>query len=199
ANWAVFVTVCLSAALLVLGPLMSGVAGKAFLVGLGSCGIVSGALGAMWLFRIREGKLLERWMTARASAETARLNYFDKVTGEQDVDKDATVPLPLLQLEYFRRYQLEIERNYYRNRGRDHGAAASKMLTLSSVSVALGSLATGLGGFLGAAVSPRWVSIAGIGTIASALSTFASAREAVGQDRRNEERYGRTLEALDSL
>src|SRR5262249_35210512 len=94
---------------------------------------------------------------------------------------------------------LEIERNYYRNRGRDHGAAASKMLTLSSVSVALGSLATGLGGFLGAAVSPRWVSIAGIGTIASALSTFASAREAVGQDRRNEERYGRTLEALDSL
>jgi len=199
ANWAVFATVCLSAALLVVGPVTSGAAGKSLLVGLGSCGIVSGSLGAMWLFRIREGRLLEKWMTARAGAETARLSYFDKVTGLQDVDNDSLIPLPLLQLEYFRRYQLDVERNYYKNRGRDHAAAASKMLTVSSISVALGSVATGLAGFLGGALDSRWVSIAGVGTIASALSALASGDEAVGQDRRNEERYGRTQEALDSL
>src|SRR6266436_2572142 len=38
ANWAVFVTVCLSAALLVVGPLASGAAGKPLLVGMGACG-----------------------------------------------------------------------------------------------------------------------------------------------------------------
>jgi hypothetical protein len=199
ANWAVFVTVCLSAALLIAGPLTSGAVSKSVLVGLGSCGIVSGALGAMWLFRIREGKLLEKWMTARAGAETARLSYFEKVTGVRDVDEGSAIPLPLLQLEYFRRYQLDIERAYYRNRGREHGIAAAKMLTISAFSVALGSLATGLAGFLGGAISSGWVSIAGLGTIATALSAFASGKEAVGQDRRNEERYGRTLEALESL
>lgn len=199
ANWAVFVTVCLSAALLIIGPLTSGTAGKSLLVGLGSCGIVAGSLGAMWLFRIREGKWLEKWMTARAGAEAARLSYFEKVTGATDVDKDPLIPLPLLQLEYFRRYQLDIERNYYRNRGRDHAAAAGRMLRVSSVSVALGSLATALGGFLGGAVDSRWVSVAGAGAIASALSALASGKEAIGQDRQNEERYGRTLEALESL
>lgn len=199
ANWAVFVTVCLSAALLITGPLTSGGVGKSLLVVLGSCGIGSGALGAMWLFRIREGKLLETWMAARAGAETARLSYFDLVTSAQDAGEVSVIPLPLLQLEYFRRYQLDIERAFYKNRRRDHRSAADKMLTVSAFAVALGSLATGLGGLLGAAANPRWVSIAGLGAIAAALSAFASAKEALGQDRRNEERYGRALDALDSL
>jgi hypothetical protein len=199
ANWAVFFTVCLSAILLVVAPLITGSIGKSVLVGLGSCGIIAGSLGAMLLFRIREGRLLEKWMTARAGAETARLNYFEKITSAQNLDTESPVPLPLLQLEYFRRYQLDLERNYYRNRGHDHAIAANKILTASSFAVALGSLATGLGGFLGGAIDSRWVSLAGIGAIASALSALASAEEAVGQDRRNEERYGRTLEALASL
>lgn len=193
ANWAVFVTVCLSAALLITGPLTSEGVGKGLLIVFGLCGIISGALGAIWLFKIREGRLLETWMTARAGAETARLSYFDLVTNVPDAGEISVIPLPLLQLEYFRRYQLDIERAFYRNRGRDHRFAADKMLTVSAFAVGLGSLATGLGGLLGGAANPRWVSIAGLGAIASALSAFASAEEAPGQDRRNDERYGRTL------
>ena len=199
ANWAVFVTVCLSAALLIVGPSKFGEVGKSLLVGLGLCGMVTGALGAMWLFKVREGKLLEKWMTARAGAETARLSYFERVTNVQDADEGSAIPLPILQVEYFRRYQLDIERAFYKNRGRDHRLAAGRMLTVGAYAVALGSLATGLAGLLGGAVSSRWVSIAGLGAIASALSAFASAKEALGQDRRNEERYGRTLDALEGL
>ena len=71
ANWAVFLTTCFSAVLLIVPPLVPD--SKWLLVTLGCCGILSGALGAMWLFEIRQGNLLEAWMTGRARAEAERL------------------------------------------------------------------------------------------------------------------------------
>ncbi len=153
----------------------------------------------MWLFKVGAGNLLENWMTARAEAETRRLEYFHLVTTSKDDGSDNSHPLPLLQLEYFRRYQLDVQRAYYRRRGAYHKQAADKMLTLSALAVGLASLATGMGGLLGAAWGPQWVAVAGLGVIATALSAFASAKEAASQDRRNMERYGRTVKALDSL
>jgi hypothetical protein len=138
-------------------------------------------------------------MGARAAAETRRIRYFDLVTGLTGDAQKGSIPLPLLQLEYFRRYQLDVQMAYYRGRGVDHERTADKLLTLSALAVGLGSFATGIAALLGSAVSPHWVSIAGLGAIAAALSAFASSREAVGQNRRNMERYRRTLEALESL
>lgn len=91
-------------------------------------------------------------MTARAAAETARLSYFEKVLSVWVDYQTSSIPLPLLQLEYFRRYQLDVERSFYRNRGTDHRKAAAKLLNLSSFAVALGSVARGLAGFLGGAL-----------------------------------------------
>ncbi|HWP56385.1 MAG TPA: SLATT domain-containing protein [Candidatus Acidoferrales bacterium] len=201
ANAAVFLTASLSALLLITAPMAIGTAGLGnwLTIFLGSCGIVSGALGSMWLFKLREGKLLERWMTARAGAETRRLKYFELVTSSPAAGPEGSIPLPLLQLEYFRRYQLEVQRVFYRRRGAEHERAADKMLTLSAVSVALASFATGIGGLLGGALHPQWVSLAGFGAIATAIASFASAKEAIGQDRRNMERYRRALEALENL
>ncbi len=51
-------------------------------------------------------------MTARAAAETARLSYFEKVLSVWVDYQTSSIRLPLLQLEYFRRYQLDVERSF---------------------------------------------------------------------------------------
>jgi hypothetical protein len=75
ANLAVFLTSCLSAATLVVGAFVHD--SNWLLITLGSCGVFSGALGATWLFEIRQGNLLEAWLTERARAEAERLKYFE--------------------------------------------------------------------------------------------------------------------------
>jgi hypothetical protein len=197
ANCAVFLTTCLSAALLIVPSLVHDA--KWLLLPLGCCGILSGALGAMWLFEIRHGNLLEAWMRGRAGAEAERLKYFDLATESVENSESAGIPLPLLQLEYFRRYQLDVQRAYYRKRRQDHKQAADKYLTLGAYAVGLGALATGFGGILAGALDSKWVCLAGLATAASALSAFTSTNEALGQDRRNEELYGIMNDALADL
>ncbi len=197
ANWAVFVTTCLSAALLMMLALFPNA--KWLLVTLGCCGIVSGALGAMWLFEIRQGNLLEAWMTGRARAEAERLKYFQLATQNGENSDGESIPLSLLQLEYFRRYQLDVQRIYYASKSKEHKQAADKLLTLGAYAVGLGALGTGFGGILGGSLNSKWVCLAGLATVASALSAFASTYEALGQDRRNEQLYGKTNDALADL
>lgn len=201
ANWAVFLTAFFSALLLMTVPLATLLAGivNQLQILLVSCGFLSGMLGSVWLFKIREGRQLERWMTARAAAEIQRIKYFKLATTLKDDGKDSSIPLPLLQLEYFRRYQLDVQRAYYRRRGADHERATDSLLTLGAFAAAGAPVATGIGGLLRGGLGPEWVSIAGLAVIATALSQFASAKEAVSQDRRNMDRYRITLEALESL
>lgn len=199
ANCAVLATACLSALIVIAGPLATNW-GKGLLIALGVIGILAGALGSMWLFKVKEGRLLENWMTARAAGETLRLRYFELITNAQDAPGSASaMPLALLQTEYFRRYQLDVQRNFYRTRRADHRRAAAKWLNMGAYAVALGSVAGGLAGLLGGAVDTRWVAIAGLGVVATALSSFAAASEALGQDRRNQESYGHALDAIEGL
>lgn len=198
ANQAVLATVCISAVLMVVGILAQKDQGKLLLAVLGSCAIISGALGSMWLFMVREGKLLEGWLTARAAAEETRLAYFAAVTNAENGGEASDIPLPLLQLEYFRRYQLDVQTAFFRRRGKDHRRAASKVLTLSAFAILLGAMATGLAGFLGL-VNPKFAALAALGGIAGGLSAFAAAKEALSQSRSNAERYAKTLDALEAL
>ena len=52
---------------------------------------------------------------------------------------------------------------------------------------------------LGAAVDSSFAAIGALGAAFTGLSSFASMREAVNQDRRNAERYGRTYRVLEDL
>lgn len=194
ARTAVFLAGTATAVLLAAGGLSNlfpGVTLKAILVIAGAATILAGALAAMWIRRIKEGHLLERWMTERAKAETRRLDYFERIAGE-------TCDEPLLQLEYFRRYQLDVQRTYYRRRGDDHRRAADRALDRSSLGMAVGAAASGLAGVL-AVVHLGWTALAGLGLVGQAWASRIANAEATEQNQRNAERYGRTGEVLDRL
>lgn len=157
-------------------------------------GVVSGGLAGMWIRQIRDGRLLEAWMTRRAEAETERLRYFELVTAA-----DPPVDEPLLKLEYFRRYQLDAQRAYYGARARQHRADADRALSRGSAGMAVGGIGSGVAGILAAAFSPVWTALAGIGLAGQAFGSAAEHDEATVQSRRNAERFGRTKEALDHL
>lgn len=196
ANRAVLVTACFGALLLVpaaVAGAIGAVAVKVWLIAFGVASAVSGSLGSAWLFELRQSKLLERWMQSRARAETARIEYFDCVT-----QPEAGAYETLLKLEYFRRYQLDVQYNYYFGRSKQHRVAAETTLRYGMLALLLATLASSLGAFLGAwhlALS----ALAALGVIGSALGAYARSLEAVNQDDRNAERYERTGESLSSL
>jgi hypothetical protein len=142
---------------------------------------------------IRNGDLFERWKARRAEAELARLRYFEIVTRERELSE------PLLQLEYFRRYQLDVQRAYYRKRGRDHEREAGRALRLGSVAMAAGGIATGVAGALAVSLGPAWGSLAILALVAQAVGVRAGSQEATAQYRRNAERHHRTRTVLLEL
>jgi hypothetical protein len=166
----------------------------------GAFGILSalcGSLAAMWLFLVRQGKLFEKWMTARAEAESARLSYFTALADPGDAPPDPA--LNLLKLEYFCRYQYDVQTNYYQERGRRHEEAAGRNVAIGSVAVLVSAAAAGTSGTIGALGAGVATAFGALGVVGAALSSYATARETVSQDERNAERYGRTQTALENL
>ena len=198
ANAAVLATGVLDAFIMVAGILEEAVDEELWplLLVLGLCALVSGALASMWLFRVREGNLVEAWMSGRAHAESARLEYFATLVRLENGPSEP--PLGLLKLEYFRRYQLDVQIAYYDRRGRRHRQSADWTLTIGGFAAALAAVASGSAGIV-ASIEATWAALAALGVIGTALAAFAATREAVNQDRRNAERYGRTLSALEIL
>ena len=191
ARWAVFVAACFTGSLLAVGSLGAALVAEQAVITrvLAIAGLVSGVVAGVWLNQIGSGKLLEQWMTKRAEAESQRLRYFSRVT-EPKGDPDTH----LLQLEYFRRFQLDVQRTYYRARGRDHKAAADRAMTTGSWSMGGVALANGL-----VLQGVEWAGIAAFGVAAQAFSSLVANREAANQDTRNSERYERTWQTLQNL
>jgi hypothetical protein len=64
------------------------------------------------------------WMRSRAESEHARIKLFKRVLEEtEEKPEEGELPLLPLQLEYFRRYQLDVQRYYYAKRGAQHARA----------------------------------------------------------------------------
>jgi hypothetical protein len=87
---------------------------------------------------------------------------------------------------------------FYDRRGRQHRRSADRTLALGGFAAALAAVASGSAG-IAASIEAPWAALAAFGVIGTALAAFAATREAVNQDRRNAERYGRTLAALEIL
>jgi hypothetical protein len=135
-------------------------------------------------------------MTARARAETKRLSYFSYIAHASAEPLDRQ--LELLKLEYFRRYQLDLQLAYYKSRRSGHRNSAERTLDLSAGAVMVAAIASGAAGVLGA-LSSEWAALGSLAVFGAALQAFAAARESLHQDRRNAERYEHSAQALQGL
>ena len=198
ANRAVLATATVSALLMAAALLADRLGGltQTILIVLALIGVASGGFASMSLFRVKEGRLLEDWMTARARAETKQLSYFSYIVNSSLQPLD--LQLELLKLEYFRRYQLDLQLAYYKTRRLGHRNSAEWTLSISAGSVLVAAIASGAAGVLGALRS-EWAALGSLAVFGAALQAFAASRESINQDRRNAERYDNTAQALQGL
>jgi hypothetical protein len=169
----------------------------AYTTGAAIAGFALAAVAGVCLTMIRGGKLLEAWMRHRSEAEMLRIRYFKLVTSAA-AREDMPTPLSLMILEYFRRYQVEIQVAYYRVKGQRHSSAARTALVVSAVAMGAVTLANASAGVL-VAVDEKWAALAALALIAQALATSGSNSEALNQDARNAERYDRIYHSLADL
>lgn len=186
ANQAVFCTATFGALLLIAGGLQGplGKTGSGVVIGIGILGIIAGGLAAMWLALVRGGSFAGRWAQERAKAEAKRLAYFKAFMDEAPAE-----PLQqLLAFEYTRRFLLDNQIDYFRDRGGQHEKAAGIALKKSTYAMFAASTATIGAGAL-SMLSPQLAVIAGLGVIASAYAALVVSQSSVNQDRRNADRY----------
>lgn len=156
-------------------------------------------------------------MQRRATAETTRIGLFDRVLAAKEDSREGELPLLPLQLEYFRRYQLDVQRAYYRERGRQHGKAARRawllrLLALGLVILALFPIVWSLQGKdwlpssiaellseLPASTEAAQRLFLGFGLVAAGLQGLLAALALMSLDERNAARYLATSDNLETL
>src|ERR1044072_7766153 len=168
---------------------------KAVMIGLGLLSFISGFVASYYLNVIRQGRLLESRRSRRARAEPARLDYFVPVPQHPDISNVSPL-MNLIKLEYFRRFQLDVQNCYYLNSSKKNTKLWRKDLKLSSIAIAGAGIIAAFAGFSAGFISAKFAAVATLGTFFTAINTFASTREDVYHHQRNAERYARTKDAL---
>lgn len=157
------------------------------------------------------------WMRERATAEHLRISLFNRIIAAREQNEGDELPYIELKLEYFRRFQLDVQRKYYRERGQQHRRAvrrASILRWLGSIMILLAGLPVVLRLFLPEsqpmmfeAELPQWARdgdlqqrfFIAMSTTGAALQGFLVASNLINQDERNAARYGSTSENLEAL
>lgn len=161
----------------------------------------AGVVALKYLLKSR--KPFEEWQKARTEAETARIELFETVCGLTDRDwheevEEGDYPLLPLQLEYFIRYQLQVQLIYYDERGKQHLAAANRYVSFGAVVTFVAALAAGLGGLaLELVDTVSFASMAAM--VAPILLSAQTSLSRLNQDERNAARYAITHAHLDKL
>ena len=201
ANRMVLITAIFSALILTVGVISSLIPDgleKILLIGFSAGSVITGALASKDLFTIRQGRLLENWMTKRAAAESKRLQFFNEVAAAGNPDTGTEIPVELLKLEYFRRFQLDVQLAFFTKRSADHRKEARKTLSYSGATIAGAAIVTGLAGVL-TMLNAHFAAIASLGAVFTALSSYATLREQIYQSQRLSERYASTADLLQDL
>ena len=192
----------IGAVILYLASVDSGEPGlprTGLLIAQGIC--LAGAIAVK--YKLSHSALYAQWQQQRTRAETSRIELFETTCGLAEHPLPPSVaenelPLLPLQLEYFLRYQLQVQLNYYHKRGRQHAEAARRFVNigagitfLTAVAASLAGLSTELG---------DWVSSAAIvGLVAPILLAAQSSLSRLNQDERNAARYAITHDHLLNL
>ena len=175
----------------------------ALIVAQGGAIIVS-LLAALWVIQRAH---FSNWMHARAAAEIARVDLFNRIRDASSEVQPGELALLPLKLEYFRRYQLDVQCAFYRGRGAEHARAAGatmrwKLISLALVAVVTAAILYSLGVFGGSA---RWddattqkVAI-GFMTLVSAVLALISDTSLMDMSERNAARYATTYANLSKL
>ena len=154
-------------------------------------------------YKLGHSAIYRQWQQQRTRAETSRIELFETVCGLAGHPVPPTVaenelPLLPLQLEYFLRYQLQVQLNYYHERGRQHAKAARRFVNIGTGITFLAAVAASLAGLnteLG-----DWVSSSAIvGLVAPILLTAQTSLSRLNQDERNAARYAITHDHLLNL
>ena len=80
-------------------------------------------------------------MKERAIAELARVKLFNDLMEANEEPRNGELPLLPLKLEYFRRYQFDVQRRYYSGRADEHARAAGQGKGWQRTSLALSYVA----------------------------------------------------------
>ncbi len=172
---------------------------------------------ARWLAMKRP---FNAWMQKRAQAEIARVDLFNRIVRADEVVQGDDIPLLPLKLEYFRRYQLDVQQRYYQVRGKQHEDRSWR----NNGWLRLSSWITGFVVVLGifvvlevlealGLISPEWlVSVPELlrapqinrvmlawGVIASAFYGLGISLSLMDLDERNASRYQTTAKNLEFL
>ena len=205
ANKLVLVTAILTALVLTVGILSNDLTKllgegttKVLLMALSIGSVAAGAFASKDLYMVRNGKLLEEWMTTRAAAESKRLEYFMDVINADAPQPENGVPADLLKLEYFRRFQLETQICYFDKRGTDNRRDAQKNLSNSGKAVAGAAIVTSSAA-ISSVSDARLAAIASLGAVFTAFSSYITLKEQIYQNQRIAERYALTLDELQDI
>jgi len=165
-------------------------------------------------------KPFNAWMQKRAEAEIARVELFNRIVRADQAVHGDEIPLLPLKLEYFRRYQLDVEQRYYRGRGKKHARASWRNNRWLIVSSLITGVVVLLAFLLGIKTLEAWeftfpewlVTLSdrltgpqtnrvmlGLGVTASALYGLGISRSLMDLDERNASRYEITEKNLEFL
>jgi hypothetical protein len=193
-QWMIFLTAATSALLLATGALSSKEdfpkEAAEILVGIFTVfSILTAAAGSFGMSNIKTRKLLPSWMNKRAKAEFARSEYFREIIRIIFKDEQKNDPrILLLKLEYFRRYHLDVQFNFYNTKKVKLKIIEDRSVTWSLALVAFVFIFNGLAAYLGS--KHTWlISISSLVLIFQALSALFISRENIFQNGRNAERY----------
>jgi hypothetical protein len=207
-NWAVLVTAGIGALILALGVLQPELQpwllqhiGTPFdqiitwvVAVLGLFGLVVGGYAAALLYELNAGDLARTWMQSRAHAEQLRSEYFGRLVAHAATADSATQGAAL---DLVTKHLLQDQLTYFAKRGKRHEAAAGHWLRLAAFATGIASVGVAAGGMVGAVGGPWLLAVAALGAIGTAVVSFATSQEAIGQERERAQRFRNNVDALE--
>lgn len=159
------------------------------------------ATTAFYSFQLKNSNSYDDWKEQRAEAENARIEYFQLVTDSpkppyEDVEDSAE--FMALQLEYFRRYMLDMQYHYYQGRSKQHRKKTQRLVFYGGLFTAIFAAGSALGN-LGQAelTNPLSNLLALISVIIPSLLTLQAQFTSLHEDRHSLRSYEHTYAELE--
>jgi len=163
---------------------------------LGFFGLLISGYAAALLYELKAGDLARGWMESRARAERLRGEYFDRIVSRVAA-ADSVARLAALDLVNC--HLLNDQLDYFIKRGKRHEQHAAKWLRLAAFATGLASVGVSAGGMAGAVGGDWLLAVAALGSIGTAVASFAAAQESIGQERERSQRFKNNVDALELL